>query len=162
NFEKREAAEKALASLGARAAASVRAGMKDADPEIAKRCTAVWPRLWQTEVARPDAQRLAGYDHPLWARFRKVAGDDATSRKLFAEVAADLRRFERLEATDADPARAADAYTAELKERVEALNQGWREAEEAAGKRTGMIVPRSGHPTQVEFATLLFLGTFPS
>src|SRR5262249_44310261 len=58
-----------------------------------------------------------------------------------------------------------DAYAAELKARVAALNQGWREAEAAAGFtgfRTGLIRPRSGYPTQVEFATLLFLGTFPS
>ncbi|HEY7156434.1 MAG TPA: sigma-70 family RNA polymerase sigma factor [Gemmataceae bacterium] len=162
SFAKRQAAEKALTNLGAPAAASVRVGMGDADPEIARRCAAIWPRLWQTEIARPDADRLAGYTHPLWARFRKVAGDDASSRNLFAELAADLRRFEKLEAINADPAKAADAYAAELKERVEALNQGWREADAAAGGRTGMIRPRSGYPTQVEFATLLFLGTFPS
>lgn len=87
----------------------VRAGTGDADPEIATRCAAVWPRLWQTEIARPDAERMAGYDHPLWARFRKAAGDDASSRKLFAELAADLRRFARLGAIDAAPAKAAAA-----------------------------------------------------
>jgi RNA polymerase sigma factor (sigma-70 family) len=162
SFAKRQAAQKALAKMGARAAAAVRAGMRDADLEIAKRCTAIWPLLWQTEIARPDADRLAGYAHPLWVRFRKVAGDDASSRKLFAELVADLRRLEKLEAIDADPAKAADAYAAALKERVEALNRGWREAEAAAGFRTGMIRPRSGYPTQVELATLLFLGTFPS
>jgi RNA polymerase sigma factor (sigma-70 family) len=162
NFKIRQAAEKALTSIGARAAAAVRDGMRNAELEVSRRCAALWPRLWQTEIARPDADRLAGYSHPLWARFRKVAGDDASSRRLFAEVAADLRRFVKLEAIDADPAKAADAYAAELKERVEALNQGWREAEAAAGFRTGMIRPRSGYPTQAEFATLLFLGTFPS
>jgi RNA polymerase sigma factor (sigma-70 family) len=162
SFAKRQAADKALTNMGAPAAASVRVGTRDADPEIAKRCAAIWPRLWQTEIARPDADRLAGYAHPLWARFRKVAGDDASSRKLFAGLVADLRRFEKLEAIDADPAKAADAYAAELKERVEALNQGWREAEAAAGPATGLIRPRSGYPTQVEFATLLFVGTFPS
>jgi RNA polymerase sigma factor (sigma-70 family) len=162
SFAKREAAEEALAGMGARAAAAVGAGMRDADPEVAKRCAAVWPRLWQAEIARPDAERLAGYTHPLWTRFRKVAGDDASSRKLFAELAADLRRFQKLEAIDADPAKAKDAYTAELKERVEALNQGWREAEAAAGPLTGLYGPKSGYPTQPQFATLLFLGTFPS
>src|SRR5262249_20487551 len=94
SFANRQAAGKALTNMGAGAAASVRAGMGDADLEIARRCAAIWPRLWQTEIARPDAERLAGFAHPLWARFRKVAGDDASSRKLFAELAADLRRFE--------------------------------------------------------------------
>jgi RNA polymerase sigma factor (sigma-70 family) len=162
SFEERQAADRALANLGARAAAAVRAGVGDADPEIAKRCADIWPRLWHTESARPDADRLAGFVHPLWVRFRKVAGDDTSSRKLFAELAADLRWFEKLEAIDADPARAADAYAAELKERVEALNQGWREADAAAGAMTGLFAPKSGYPTQREFATLLFLGTFPS
>jgi hypothetical protein len=105
---------------------------------------------------------LAGLAHPLWVRFRKVAGDDASSRKLFAELAADLRWFEKLEAIDADPAKAADAYAGALKERVQALNQGWREADAAAGATTGTYGPKSGYPTHVEFATLLFLGTFPS
>jgi RNA polymerase sigma factor (sigma-70 family) len=165
-FAQRQEAEKALADMGAQAAASVRAGMRDADLEVARRCTALWPRLWQTEIARPDLDRLANFAHPLWLRFRKVAGDDASSRKLFSQLAADLGRFQKLEAIDAEPARAADAYTAELKERVEALNQGWREAEAAVRYHppftTGLIRPSSGYPTQLEFATLLFLGTFPS
>ena len=76
-FAEREAADKALAGMGARAAAAVRTGMGDPDREIARRCVALWPRLWQAEIARPDADRLAGYTHPLWERFRKVAGDDA-------------------------------------------------------------------------------------
>ncbi|HEY7422839.1 MAG TPA: hypothetical protein VH682_01135, partial [Gemmataceae bacterium] len=131
-FAEREAADKALAQRGAPAAASVRTGMRDPDLEIARRCAAIWPRLWQTEIARKDPDRLAEYTHPLWTRFRKVAGD-ASSRKLFAELVTDFQRFEKLEAIDADPAKAADAYAAALKERVEALNQGWREAEAAAG-----------------------------
>jgi RNA polymerase sigma factor (sigma-70 family) len=162
NFANREAADKALADMGARAAVALRAGMGDADAEIAKRCAAIWPHLWQTEIARPDAERLAGFDHPLWARFRKVAGDDASSRKLFAELAADFRTFEKLEAIDANPAKAADIYAAALKERVEALNQGWREADAAAGPSTGLYGPKRGYPTQREFAALLFMGTFSS
>jgi hypothetical protein len=152
----------ALTNLGGRAAASVRAGMGDADPEIAKRCTAIWPRLWQTEIARPDADRLAGYTHPLWVRFRKAAGDDPGSRTLFAEMVADVKRFRRLEAVEADPDNAGAAYTAELKLRAEALERGYQEAVAAAGKRTGLIVPASGIPTRSEFVTLLFLGTYPA
>src|SRR4051812_30059346 len=96
DFAQWEAAEKALTNMGARAAASVRAGRGEADPEIARRCKAIWPRLWQTEIDRPDADRLAGYTHPLWVRFRKAAGDDPGSRALFAEMVADFGRFCRL------------------------------------------------------------------
>jgi RNA polymerase sigma factor (sigma-70 family) len=162
DFDKRDAAQQALTKLGARAAAAVRAGTGDADLEIARRCRDIWPRLWQTEIARAHADRLAGYTHPLWVRFRKIAGDDISSRKLFAELVAELGRFEKLAAADADPAKAADIYAAELQERVAALNQGWREAAAAAGRMTGIFRPTSGYPTQVQFAALLFLGTFPS
>jgi RNA polymerase sigma factor (sigma-70 family) len=162
-FAQRDAAEKALAKLGARAAAAVRAGMDDADLEIAMRCTALWPRLWQTEIACPDADRLAGYTHPLWARFRKAAGDDAGSRTLFAEMVADVNRFRQLEAVEADPEKAVAAYAAELKHRAEALKRGYREAAAKAGPGSGFIGPaRSAYPTRSESVTLLFLGTYPA
>jgi hypothetical protein len=160
-FAEREAADKALAGMGARGAAAVRVGMNDTDLEIARRCAALWPRLWQTEIARTDADRLASYAHPLWVRFRNVAGDDPGSRTLFAEMVADLDRFRRLEAVEADLEKAGAAYTAELKQRAEALERGTQEAIAAAGRRTGPIVPSSGRPTRGEFITLLFLGTYP-
>jgi RNA polymerase sigma factor (sigma-70 family) len=162
SFAKRQAAEKALAGMGARAAAAVRAGMGDADLEVATRCAALWPRLWQAEIARPDPDRLAGYTHPLWVRFRKAAGDDPGSRILFAEMVADFDRFSRLEAVEADPEKAGAAYAAELKLRVEAMKRAYREAEEAAQGRTGDLWPAGGIPTRGEFAALLFLGTYPS
>jgi RNA polymerase sigma factor (sigma-70 family) len=162
SFAKRQAAEKALANLGTRAAAAVRAGMRDGELEVARRCAALWPRLWQTELARPDADRLAGYTHPLWARFRKAAGDDPGSRTLFAEMVADLPRFTRLDTAEAEPGKAGILYAAELKLRVEALKRAYREAEEAAQGRLGVIWPAGGIPTRGEFAALLFLGTYPS
>jgi Sigma-70, region 4 len=161
-FAKRQTAEKALTNLGARAAASVRAGMGNADLEVAKRCAALWPRLWQAEIARPDTDRLTGYTHPLWARFRKAADDDPGSRTLFAEMVADFTRFSRLEAVEADPEKAAAAYAAELKQRAEALERGYQEAEAAARGLSGWLWPASGIPTRSEFVTLLFLGTYPS
>jgi hypothetical protein len=161
-FAKRQAAQKALTNMGARAAAAVRAGIGDADPEIAQRCAALWPRLWQTEIARPDADRLAGYTHPLWARFRKAAGSDPGSCILFAEMVADFNRFRRLEAIEADSEKAGAAYAAELKQRADAIERGYREAEAAAQGRTGRLWPASGIPTRSEFVTLLFLGTYPA
>jgi RNA polymerase sigma factor (sigma-70 family) len=168
SYAKRQAAQKALTSMGARAAGAVRAGMGDADPEVAKRCATIWPRLWQTELARPDNNRLAGYTHPLWDRFRTAAGDDAGSRTLFAEMVADFKRFRQLEAVEADPEKAVAAYAAELKQRGEALARGYREAQEAESRNpkvlTGFMViaPKSGYPTRGESVTLLFLGTYPA
>ena len=162
NFASREASEMTLRNLGARAAGAVRAGMSDADAEVAKRCKSLWPKLWETEIARPDADRLAGYAHPLWTRFRKAVGDDPGSRTLYAEMVLDAGRFGMLEAAEADPAKASDVYAAELKKRVEALKRGYQEAEAAAGNKTGELWPTCGILNRGEFAALLFLGTIPS
>jgi RNA polymerase sigma factor (sigma-70 family) len=51
SYAKRQAAHKALHDMGARAAAWVRAGMGDADPEVARRCAAIWTR-WRKEKLR--------------------------------------------------------------------------------------------------------------
>lgn len=161
-FSERDAAEKALRSIGARAATAVRAGMDNADLEIARRCAAIWPQLWQTEFARPNADRFAD-DEPVWIRFRKIAGDDPGSRALFAEMLADVRRFTLLETAEADPAKAGDVYDAELKLRVERMKEAYAEAMRNAGGRSGWIRPASGGiPSRGEHATLLFLGTYPS
>jgi RNA polymerase sigma factor (sigma-70 family) len=162
NFASREASEKALRNLGAHAAGAVRAGMGDADAEVAKRCQALWPKLWETEIARPDAQRLAGYTHALWTRFRKAVGDDPGSRALYAEMVLDAGRFAMLEAAEADPAKAGDVYAAELQKRVKALKRGYEEAEAAAGNKLGDLWPTGGILSRGEFAALLFLGTFPA
>ena len=105
------------------------------------RVRALVRRLGAGGMRLPDERFRAGYAHPLWARFRKVAGDDPGSRALFAEMVADFDRFTRLEAVEADPEKAVAAYTAELKQRAEALERGIQEAQAAAGPRTGLIVP---------------------
>src|SRR6202040_3638949 len=82
-FAKRQAAIRELIGMGARAAVAVRAGTQDRELEVTLRCKAIWPRLWATEIARADAERLAGCDWPCWVRFQKTVGDDAASRALF-------------------------------------------------------------------------------
>lgn len=162
NFAERDAAEKALQKQGARAAAAIQAGMADVDAEIARRCESLWPKLWATEIARPDAERLAGYDHPLWKRFRKTVDDDPGSRTLFAEMAGDLRRWKLLVAVEAAPEKAKEAYAEELKLRVERMKRAYKEAEAEAKGNLGMLWPKGGIPNRGEFVTLLFLGTYPA
>src|SRR5437588_10010576 len=41
-FAKRQAADRALSSMGAKAAAAVRAGMRQTDIEVKRRCDALW------------------------------------------------------------------------------------------------------------------------
>jgi hypothetical protein len=160
-FAEREAAQAKLRAMGAPVAAAVWAGRGESG-EVAKRCDAIWPLLWETELAKPDAERLAGYKHPVWVRFRKVVGDDAGSRRLYIEMAGDVRRFARLAAAEADPARAGDVYLAELTDRVQALKQGYLDSESRNRFNTGLTWPSSGIPNRGEFATLLFLGTYPA
>ena len=153
-FADREAAEKKLLAMPKAAVAAVRAGMVDADPEIAARCKALLPKVM--------AAALSAADHPVWARFQKFVGDDAASRKLFMDMVVDGRRAELLDRAEADPAKAGDVYAAELSRMVIELRTGFAEAEVAARGFSGTLTPTRGIPTRGEFATLLFLGTYPA
>jgi RNA polymerase sigma factor (sigma-70 family) len=153
-FADREAAEKKLLAVPAAAVNAVRAGMTSSDPEIAARSQALLPRLMSAA--------LAVSDHPVWTRFKKSIGDDAATRKLFLDMIADGRRAELLDRAEANPAKANEVYAAELTKWVEAMKEGFRQAERAAQGRTGELLPKSGVPTRGEFATLLFLGTYPA
>ena len=153
-FTEREAAQAKLREIGRAAMPAVRAGTKDGNAEITRRCTALLP-LMQVDV-------LKRLDHPVWARFKKIVGGDEVSRNLFLEMIDDPRRAELLEAAETNPDKAGDHYRAELNRRVAELNLGYKEAEKAAGGRTGVIWPTRGIPTAGEFGTLLFLGTYPA
>jgi hypothetical protein len=101
-FAEREAAEKRLRELGVKALPAIRAGMADADLEVARRATAV---------------RAAITRDRLWAVFTKVAGDDKPARDLFAEIMGSSRAVAAVEAALDDPARADELHrdrTAEL------------------------------------------------
>ncbi len=80
SFAKRQAADKALAGMGAAAAASVRVGMGDADPEIAKRCAALWPRC-----GKP---RSPGRTPTGWPGTRTRSGPGSARRPAMTPAAA--------------------------------------------------------------------------
>jgi WD40 repeat protein len=161
-FAERQAAEKALQGMGAKAATAVATGFRDGDLEIVRRCEAIWRQLWKTEMARPAADRLIGFDHAVWARFRKIVGDDPASRALFIDMVGEIDRFNRLNKVEADPAQASDFYNAELKRLFARAKQAWWDADRAAGGRTGVIWPIPGIPNRGEHTALLFLGTYPA
>ena len=91
-FQKREAAEKALAALGAKAIPAVHAGLKNADPEVVERCRRLLTVIRSVELARfrtafaVDTKRTTKFDHPIWNRFVRMAGDSRPSRVLFAAI----------------------------------------------------------------------------
>mgnify|MGYP000007269524 CR=1 FL=1 len=70
-FPKREAAEKAIVALGAKALPAVRAGTKSGLPEVAERCKRIIPLLHKNKLARfakaysEDTEHKANFDHPV-------------------------------------------------------------------------------------------------
>src|SRR5206468_1061752 len=62
----------------------------------------------------PDA--AAEPDHPIWERFKSVAGADKPARKLFAELISNPRRLKLLDDADRDPDGAGKLYAAALDE----------------------------------------------
>jgi hypothetical protein len=111
SFQAREDASRRLLRLGRSAAAALRAGLKDPDAEVRRRCA---PLLLRAELPELEPRLLALLEGntrsitpplPGWECFRQAAGDDASARMLYA----DLYRAERplLELLQRDPRQAA-------------------------------------------------------
>ncbi len=92
SYKVRETAARDLLKNGSQAVAALTAGTKDADPEVAERCRQLMPvaagiernqKLNELlkEPAGPLPKGLAGLE-----RFVAVAGDDKTTRQLYAEM----------------------------------------------------------------------------
>jgi len=120
NFQERESAARALRALGAKAVPALTAGLRGGSPEAVERCRRVLADIRKDELGRflkafaADTGRKARFDHPVWVRWAKVAGDDRPSRELFAEVLAVPGAAEALDRLAADPKAAATVYPAEL------------------------------------------------
>jgi hypothetical protein len=128
SFEVREAASAQLLRLGRAAEGALRAGLKDGDSEVRRRCAALLPLARRSDLdVRLDAF-LAGGDGqqapplPGWARFRELAGDDLPSRRLYV----DLYRADRavLEALAKDPKQVA-AQLARRCDQLQSRAGGW-------------------------------------
>jgi RNA polymerase sigma factor (sigma-70 family) len=158
SFADREAAERKLRALGAKARPALVTGTKNPDPETARRCEAVLKRIREDE-------RHAG---PAWTRFKELVGDTEASRKLFAEMTADDRRAEALDKAAADPAEAARLYAAD----VARVEEAWKKATAPLFDARGLgsdspeardkmrEVSRKAVPPS-DLTAILFLGSFP-
>ena len=166
-FADREAAARELRTLGPAAKPAVAAGVNDPDPEVARRCRELIDR-WRGDSRRrlAEAARTADpavpLDHPVWERFRAVAGDDAAARRLFAEVIGDSTRFKTLDAAVADPLAAPGLYQAVLTD-VVTRTGNLIAAKVGANRVLGANTSRPSPPasTAGELGFVLFLGTFP-
>ncbi len=155
-FADRDAAQKKLKAMGPAILALVDAARTDKDAEIAERCQSLAAgfrkELRDTFVKTFQADAKGDIDYPLWRHFKAIAGSDAASRKLFAEMIADAARFTVLDDGDTDPKQAAAHYKAV----VEALcERGWKN-----WQPDGKDPPPA--PSIPEIAIALFLGSIES
>lgn len=92
DFRTRAAAHHGLRRMGRRALPALAAGARHADPEIRFRCELLLPRAEAEDfnarlaVFLADAAGRYEHDLPGWKEFRKLAGNAAAARSLFAEL----------------------------------------------------------------------------
>jgi RNA polymerase sigma factor (sigma-70 family) len=133
-FADRDSAERKLKALGPRVKPVVRAAIKNADPEVARRCQAILDHVLREQA---------------WPRFARLLGDDRDARALFEAIRTVPRNVELIEKAEEQPESVAKLYT----DRERELNEQCRNAGE-----------QSWHPGKVsvgEVAGWMYLGTFP-
>ena len=114
DFAAREAAEKELRKLGPKAEGALKAGLKADDPEVRARAAVLLAEIRKdaldalVKTFDPVAENPS--DHPIWKRFKAIAGDTRASRDLFALVIKNANWLRRLDAAEAGPEAAAQQY----------------------------------------------------
>ncbi len=157
-FADREAATKQLRQMGLAAESALLAGLKSENPEVrdraAKLLTAIRSDALNVLVKEFDPNGTDDFAHPVWRRFKTVAGSDTAARKLFAEIIADPRRLRLLIDADRDPDKASDLYAAEV-DRVYLCVQKLLD-------RPNTGVPGPEELPWAEAVSVLYLGTYPT
>ena len=156
-FARREAAAKKLRALGTVAEPALRVGLKSDDPEVRQRSTRLLAEVRKdsldarVQASNPD--NAAEPDHPVWRRFKSVAGNDASARALFAELVADPRRLRLLDDVDRNPDSAGDVYRAEV-------NANYKFVEKLWDRQRGD--PKAKHPERpwADEVLIHYLGTY--
>jgi hypothetical protein len=165
-YAQRQAAQQRLRELGPKALPAVLAGRRQADLEIARRCAelalvirADWLKRFQADLLA-DTTGRRNHDHPIWQRFKRVAGDDRVSRELLSQMIQDDRRARLLEEVEIAPERAGELYQQE----VERLSENTQKGVETHFPRRGGLVLGLDDPTPrpAEVAVGFYLGTFPT
>lgn len=155
DFATREAAEKELRKLGSKAEAALKAGLKSEDPEIRARCakilTAIRKDALEALVKTFDPAAENPSDHPIWKRFKAIAGDTRASRELFARVIKNPDWLRRLDAAEAGPDAAAKQY----REAILEVGRNFR-----ANMHVYFFIPVWPCDTPDQAAYLLFLGCY--
>lgn len=113
DFATRESAEAELSRLGLPALGAIEAGLRDADPEVRRRCQELSFSLRKQNQVERLARFVAGADNlPGWERFRKLMGQRADSRKVYAEIYGSDPNF--VDDVEARPEQAATIIAAKV------------------------------------------------
>ncbi len=91
DYALREAAAAQLTRLGLKMHDVLVAGLRDADPEVRRRCRMILSRVLEADYEQRIAALLADtaggeHDLPGWAWYRKAVGSDPHARVMFATV----------------------------------------------------------------------------
>jgi RNA polymerase sigma factor (sigma-70 family) len=170
-FADREAATKKLRELGVNAEPALRAGVKSESPEVRARCAKILAEIRKDALDAlvknfdPKAQNVP--DHPLWRRFKAVAGDSRASRELFARIIADARLARVLDAAEAAPADRVRIYRDEVAR--QSCNVTYVVAGETVGghnmllggPKASELKPPPEPITSESLAAYFFLGSYP-
>jgi len=116
DFRVREQATRELFEMGLASKQALLEGSRNDDLEVRRRCRELLPDVLAADLrARidgflADREGKRAHDLPCWDRYRKLAGDDAPARRLFAEMLKG-ESLTFLEDVARDPARAGEAAT---------------------------------------------------
>ena len=119
-FADREAAYEALRKIGVKAEAAIRAGLRSESPEVRVRAAKLLNEIHadaRDALAKNfKADGADDNDHPIWKRFKSIAGNTKASRELFASIIKNPSWLQRLDAVEANPAIAWQQYREEIDE----------------------------------------------
>ncbi|MFL5340378.1 MAG: RNA polymerase sigma factor [Gemmataceae bacterium] len=169
-FADREAAQKELRKLGAKAETALKAGLKSENPEVRVRCAKIFTAIRKDALDDlvknfdPKAENVP--DHPLWNRFKAIASDSRASRELFARIIADARLARVLDAAEAVPADRVRIYRDEVA--WQSCNALFVVAGETVGghnmllggPKASELKPPPEPVTSVSLAAYFFLGSY--
>ena len=178
DYAEREIASMKLRKLGATAEAALKAGLKSEDLEVRTRAIRVLALIRNDLLAALvktfDPKAEAESDHPVWKRYKNIAGSDPAARQLFAEIIADPRRLTILDVAETNPDNVGELYEREIerlaqKTRAELARQMQTALarQMQAGRGDGelpahLFGPDDPTPTPADVAVGFYLGTFPA
>lgn len=128
DYAEREDAGKKLRERGLKAEAAIKVGLNSENPEVRARSARLLGEIRKDALDalakgfNPDGADEP--DHPIWKRYKALAGNDVTARRLFAEIIRNPRRRQLLDLVEANPDKARELYERQIVEMDENFEKG--------------------------------------